>query len=238
MSEVLLSIISVTRNPAPAMLDTISGINRFVSDEVEYVLVDGNSEEKIRNQMQALLHQNSKFLSEPDQGIYDAMNKAWELASGKYLLFLNEGDELLHLPLEILRTSTSDVLLGSVFLDDDARFQGRNSVLLFFRNLWPHQGTFYRREIAYRYNTTFRIFADFDLNQRLIRQKARIRHLAFSHPIARHLSGGISGQQSGLAEFYSIIRTNFGVISVALAFFWFKLEGLNRRVSQALWASN
>jgi hypothetical protein len=75
------------------------------------------------------------------------------------------------------------------------------------------------------------------LNQRLIRQKARIRHLVVSYPIARHLSGGISGEQSGLAEFYSIIRANFGVISVVIAFFWFKLEGLNRRVFQ-VWASH
>ena len=234
MKKVILSIITVTRNPGSEILKTISGISQFLSEEVEFVLVDGNSDEPILNSMIAQLPENTKFLSEPDMGIYDAMNKAWEMAEGKYLLFLNHGDELLWIPNEILRGSDADVLLGSVLLDNGLQFQGRNSVLLQFRNLWPHQGTFYKRESSFRYNSSLKIFADFDLNQRLYRTNSKIQFLPVSKPLARHQAGGVSGDPKGLNEFYSIIRANYGLLSVAISFLWFKLEGFRKKLIQPL----
>lgn len=237
MKQVLLSIITVTRNPDAGILRTISGISRFLSDQVEYVLVDGGSERAILQQMKDLLPPEARFLSEPDEGIYDAMNKGWEMARGKYLLFLNDGDELLQIPLEELRNSEADVLLGSVQLDSGRLFAGRNSLLLRFRNLWPHQGTFYKRELAFRYQSQLKIFADFDLNQRLQKSQRPIACLSENAPLARHRSGGISGNRKGLKEFYSIIRSNYGFWSVAIAFLWFKLEGITNRFHLKKWVS-
>lgn len=235
MTQVLLSIITVTRNPDAGILCTISGINPFLSERVEYVLIDGGSEGAILQRMKDVLPFEAKFLSEPDEGIYDAMNKGWKMARGKYLLFLNEGDELLQVPEEDLLHSEADVLLGSVQLDSGRQFNGQNSALLRFRNLWPHQGTFYRREMAFRYNSGLKIFADFDLNQRLYKSRLRIECLSTNLPVARHRSGGISGNRNGLKEFYAIIRTNFGELSAGIAYLWFKLDGIARRLHLQKW---
>lgn len=230
MKEIIVSVITVTRNPGPEILDTIKGIGDFISDEVEYILVDGNSKPEILNTITSNLPAGSKFLTEPDLGIYDAMNKAWIMASGKFLLFINEGDQLLHLPLNTLRVSEADVLLGSVFLDGDCLFQGKNSKLLRFRNLWPHQGTFYKRTVPFRYNPSLKIFGDFDLNQHLFCLHLKIEQMRNAEPIARHQRGGISGSRQGLDEFYRIIRTNFGLWAVIIAFLWFKLDGLKKKL--------
>ncbi len=229
MKEVLLSIITVTKNPKPEILDTIKRIGNFISDEVEYVLVDGKSDEEIVRQMVSKMHAETKFISEPDTGIYEAMNKAWSMASGKFLLFINEGDELLHLPLAFLRNSEADVVLAAAYISGNKVFQGKNTGLIRYRNHWPHQGTFYKRKIPLRYNPYLKIFGDFDLNQRIYLNNLKTDQIPDDVPISNHSFGGISGEKSGLEEFYRVIRTNFGIGAVLISFFWFKLEGLKKK---------
>jgi glycosyltransferase involved in cell wall biosynthesis len=230
MKEVILSIITVTKNPKELILDTIETIGKFISDEVEYIVVDGKSDQEILNKIVTHLPQNTKIISEPDSGIYEAMNKAWDLASGKYLLFINEGDYLLHIPLIFLRNSDADVIIGSVKLSEDTIFQGKKTASIKYRNFWPHQGTFYKRNIPIRYNTKYKIFGDFDLNQQLFVNNYTIEQIPDCEPIALHTMGGISNMKSGLKEFYQIIRSNFGITSIALAFLWFKLEGFRNKL--------
>jgi len=96
MSKVLVSIITVVYNDALALTKTINNLKKqtISRDLFEYVVIDGASNDQTLN----VAHQNKNFidvlLSENDHGIYDAMNKGAEIAKGKWLYFLNAGDEL------------------------------------------------------------------------------------------------------------------------------------------------
>ncbi|WP_255155807.1 glycosyltransferase family 2 protein [Ferruginibacter sp. HRS2-29] len=88
----LLSIITINYNNAAGLEKTLQSVFSQTCRDVEYVVVDGNSTDGSR----ALLEKNSasisRWVSEPDTGIYNAMNKGIRLSTGKYLLFLNSGD--------------------------------------------------------------------------------------------------------------------------------------------------
>jgi hypothetical protein len=89
-----ISIITSTFNAAADLPHTIRSIREQTSRDFEWIVVDGNSTDGT----QALLRENdgliSRWISEPDQGIYDAWNKACKMARGEWIVFLGAGDEL------------------------------------------------------------------------------------------------------------------------------------------------
>lgn len=99
-----LSIITITYNNAEGLHRTIQSVQSQTFRDFEHIIVDGGSTdgsvEVIREYEQSLasrlspLASNLKWLSEPDSGIYNAMNKGIKMANGEYLLFLNSGDYL------------------------------------------------------------------------------------------------------------------------------------------------
>ena len=90
----IISIITVCYNSAPLLKDTIESILNQKTSSVEYIIVDGASTDetfKILDQYKAPI---DTIISEPDDGIFDAMNKGIMAAKGRYLLFVNTGDTL------------------------------------------------------------------------------------------------------------------------------------------------
>ena len=176
MSAPLLTIVSVTRNNDAGLSRTLASCQRFLSDpRVEFVVVDGASTDGTANRLEALrsgLGPRLVVLSEPDRGIYDAMNKGIALAHGRHVIFMNAGDcfeEGFDVDLPSLRPDT--VYYG------DARFQspaggfakhysidGIGSFLN--HNTFSHQAIFYPRTLLDRlggYDVSFVVSADFDL---------------------------------------------------------------------------
>lgn len=89
-----ISIITATFNAVGQLPHTLRSIGEQTSREYEWIVVDGNSTDGT----QALLRENNevitRWISEPDQGIYDAWNKACKMARGEWIVFLGAGDEL------------------------------------------------------------------------------------------------------------------------------------------------
>lgn len=89
-----LSIITVCRNAANTILPTLESVRSQTYADLEHVIVDGASTDETLHLCQEVGHKSMVIVSEPDKGIYDAMNKGIRRATGDYMLFLNAGDSL------------------------------------------------------------------------------------------------------------------------------------------------
>ena len=112
------SIITVTYNAGAVLEDTIQSVITQTYKNVEYIIVDGGSKDRTLQIVEQYKEHIHTVISEPDKGLYDAMNKGIKLATGDYLCFLNAGDELheddtLQLMVHsITETTLPDVLYG------------------------------------------------------------------------------------------------------------------------------
>ncbi|WP_026935497.1 glycosyltransferase family 2 protein [Christiangramia echinicola] len=90
----LISIITVNLNDVRGLDRTLRSVLSQTWQEFEYIVIDGGSSDGSRELIETYDNRISEWLSEPDSGIYNAMNKGIKMANGSYFLFLNSGDEL------------------------------------------------------------------------------------------------------------------------------------------------
>lgn len=90
--DIKISIITVVYNSVAVLQDTIVSVLNQSYNNVEYIIIDGNSTDGTLDVINKYREKISIFVSEPDNGIYDAMNKGIKLSTGSWLLFMNAGD--------------------------------------------------------------------------------------------------------------------------------------------------
>ena len=166
-----LSIITVNYNNAAGLRATLQSVAEQTCRAFEYVVVDGGSTDGSVDAIRENESRISKWVSEPDGGIYEAMNKGVSMASGDYVLFLNSADRLAGaqvLDSILPRLEDKDFYVGGV------ERQERGGVLVFppktlrasylMMNYLPHQATFIRRQLLLDrpYRTQYRIAADWE----------------------------------------------------------------------------
>ena len=231
-AEPLLSILVVVFNAREHLPPLLESIYSRKGPDVELIVVDGASHDGTQDYLQTQTRIDY-WLSEPDRGIYDAMNKAIAAASGTFLLHLNVGDALLEIPRQELlqaRSSGIDLLAFPVTLSGNRTFRPRYGLGLRFNNTLHHQGTFYRRATFPSYDTTLRVFADFDVNQRLALSGARA--MLGKRPVAFHETDGVSGHRTDklVKEFRSVVQKNHGSTTLFFAKLLGKYRGLKARL--------
>lgn len=234
----LLSIITVVRNGGATIEKTIQSVLdqkiKINNGNIEYIIIDGASTDGTLNIIRHYEDEISYWLSEPDKGIYNAMNKGWHAAQGNYVYYLGADDLLISLPLTQLTlayTNHIDLVYGNVLFSDNRLFKSRYGVSLIFNNSLHHQGLFMRKHsnLQEPFDERFKVFADFDLNQRLYKQKASA--LAINTTVSLFNIGGISNNTNS-REFFQIIYKNYGVFAVIIAFCLAKIRGLAFRLLQ------
>jgi glycosyltransferase involved in cell wall biosynthesis len=209
--------------------NVVDSILRHKDEDVELIIVDGGSKDGTVEYLQAHESHIDYWISEPDLGIYDAMNKAIAKAKGTYLLHLNAGDQLLQIPKqELLQAKQEgiDVAAYRVSIDGREEFRPASGLSLRFRNTLHHQGTFFRRDTFPLYNPRYRIFADFDVNQKLALRGARIK--LYDSVVAFHANDGVSNRANKAVdnEFFRVIRENYGPWPLTFAWIIRKWNGL------------
>ena len=227
----LVSIIIVVFRDCRELGEILRSILPFRLGDLEVVIVDGFSQDGTVELLESLGDQVDFWLSEPDRGIYDAMNKGLAAATGTYVLHLNAGDRLLDIPWAELRKYAAemiDVVCCRVLLDSQIVFESRTSMLSKMDNTWHHQGTFYRRAAHLGYDASYRITADFDHNQRLLKCGCTVRQLPAI--IADHEGNGISMQEKGHGEIYRSVRANFGLFYLLASKIRFALMATRNRL--------
>jgi glycosyltransferase involved in cell wall biosynthesis len=91
-----VSVITIAYNSAKTLGETIESVNSQSYSEIEHILIDGKSSDETINIFKHKAHRNAQWISEKDEGIYDAMNKGLKLASGDIIGFLNSDDSFMH----------------------------------------------------------------------------------------------------------------------------------------------
>ncbi len=195
------TIATVTYNAAALIETTIKSIETQDYSNVEHVIIDGNSQDDTLTHIQHYLERNSisehrheiVVRSEPDDGLYDAMNKALQLATGDYILFLNAGDTLhsattLSQLAALARESQEmpGVLYGHTDLvDENGRFLRHRRLVPPEHLTWKsfrlgmlvcHQSFLPRTDLARLFpykNDRYRFSADFDWCIRIMREAER-----------------------------------------------------------------
>lgn len=191
------SIITVTYNAGAVLEDTIQSVITQTYRNVEYIIVDGGSKDHTLDIINRYREHIHTLVSEPDKGLYDAMNKGIRLATGDYLCFLNAGDELheddtLQLMVHsITGTELPDVLYGeTAIVDEEGHFLRMRRLSAPEDLNWKsfkdgmlvcHQAFFPRRELAEPYDLRYRFSADFDWCIRIMK-KSQYASQYPSHP--------------------------------------------------------
>lgn len=184
------SVITVCFNAASTIGDTLASVAGQDWADFEHIVVDGASTDGTMAAVEAHRHGRLQSVSEPDGGIYDAMNKGLSLATGDYVQFLNADDFLMRPDaLSLVAARIAESGADCVFADTRfvvgaaARRAARFYSARRFRRWWlrigampPHPSSFVRRDLMLRlggFDTSYRLAADFDLIARaLIRADA------------------------------------------------------------------
>jgi glycosyltransferase involved in cell wall biosynthesis len=198
MENPKFTVITPTFNPGHKLRETASSVLKQFSS-LEYLVLDGGSVDDSTRLAEELasVDPRVRFKSEPDRGVYDAMNKGIRAARGRYLYFLGAGDVLLPGVLEKvaaqLPKDDRSLVYGNTEWNGkqyDGKFHPRK---LFEKNLC-HQAAFYGREIfdlVGLYDENYRLCADWDLNFRCFADP-RIRKKYIPICVATYEPGGIS----------------------------------------------
>lgn len=233
----LVSIISVVFRASRELPRLIESVAAQKGDDSEFIIIDGGSDDGTLDILRQFDDVIDYWVSEPDRGIYDAMNKGIAAATGEFVLHLNAGDALIFIPREELREFLAkdiDVACFKVLMAGWGEYRPKTGFLRnlqYIDNIWHHQGQFYRRGRHPGYDLRYRTYADFDCNQRMF--KARKSLETSQTLVAEQYEVGVSGSGS-YWEVFRIVRSNFGIGCAMLAMVWRSLAGLRYRLKHLL----
>ena len=192
-----ISVIIVCKNPGPRLPAALTSVWDQTHASGEIIVIDGASTDGTRAWLEALRGRLAALVSEPDTGVYAAMNKGWRLARGNWVLFLGADDRLASSDVLARAAAQLDARTAAVFAGEAAYEDGRiylpaNHPRRAARNFVHHQAAFYHRDCfaAAGYDESLRFQADYDLNLRLWRAGRRIAPLPLR--VAVCAPGGLS----------------------------------------------
>ena len=203
-----VSIITVSFNSAKTIADTIESVLSQEFPQIEYIIVDGDSKDGTVEIIKQYQDRISHWVSEKDQGMYDAMNKGMAMATGDVIGILNSDDVYMNTQvvselMELMQSKRAQVVFADLILVDQDNPQ---KVLRYydsghfhpnkFKYGWmpAHPTVFVKRELYQavgNFSTTYQIAADYEMLIRILAiQRARYAYLP--KPVVRMRSGGAS----------------------------------------------
>ncbi|MBK8339524.1 MAG: glycosyltransferase [Flavobacteriales bacterium] len=205
-----ISVITVCFNAAEHIDETLRSVVMQDHGPVEHIVIDGGSTDGTQQKIERYHEVIAHFVSEPDKGVYDAMNKGLRLATGEVIAFVNAGDMIAHrsclseMAAEFAK-GDADAIYGDAYMVDpkDIRnvkrfWKGGVYRREAFRSGWmpPHLGTYIRKEVYDRFGhfrDDLRVSADYELMFRFM-YKHRIRVRYVPNVLVRFRLGGVSNR--------------------------------------------
>ncbi len=234
----LVSIITVVYNSELYIEKTILSIINQEYSQFEFIIVDGGSTDRTIEIIQKYEKFITKWISEKDNGLYDAMNKGIKMASGEYLWFINSGDEVYSNTVlqEILPNAhfLPDIIYGETEIID---YKGQslgmrrhsapeklNWKSLKHGMLVCHQSFIVKKEIVEDYNLNYKYSSDFEWLIRILKKAATIHNSGLI--LSKFMDGGQTSRTliPGLKERFKIMIKNYGLITTILNHFLFAIK--------------
>ena len=169
-NKMLYSIITINFNNCDGLRRTIESVVNQTNADYEYIVIDGGSTDGSVDVIQKYSDRISYWVSEKDDGIYNAMNKGVRHAHGDYCLFLNSGDSFYDkhvLNKNLLSDNKSDIVVGRLVSDSDGMelFSPPSddiSMYYFYTSTLPHQASFIKTKLLkqYPYDESLKIVSD------------------------------------------------------------------------------
>jgi glycosyltransferase involved in cell wall biosynthesis len=216
-----ISVVTVCYNSATLLEETIKSVLAQKSKNFEYIIVDGKSTDSTAEILEKYRDKIDTIVSEPDRGIYDAMNKGARLSSGDYIIYMNAGDKFAD-ELTIARlvddiNVNSEVVYGDVIKADaqgndvvKPAEEPHNSHRMYF----CHQSSLVARGtiLSHPFDISHKLSADFKLMKTLYNEGAHFQQLHY--PIARFDTGGVSNRRrsDGLRDNLRVIAETDSLI--------------------------
>ncbi|OAV73457.1 PGL/p-HBAD biosynthesis glycosyltransferase [Bacteroidales bacterium Barb6] len=237
----IFSIITITYNAACCLEKTISSILNQSYPHIEYLIIDGNSTDGTVDIIKQYEAGISYWISEPDEGLYDAMNKGLRKATGDYVWFINAGDliysgDTVRQIVSLLAEGDSlpDIIYGDTLLiDEGGRSLGARRLRPPERLSWKsfrmgmlvsHQSFIVKRTIAPEFDLQYRYSSDIDWCIRCMKGAKSIFNTRMV--LSRFLDGGLSTvrRKASLKERYHIMCKYYGTISTVVLHGWFAVR--------------
>lgn len=249
MSTPLFAIITPTYNAAGTLERTLKSVDEQTFTDYEHIIVDGASTDKTT--AISLAHPNPRrhFQSEPDKGLYDAMNKGIAATTGQYLIFLNAGDKfhstdtLERLAQLAAKIPKPDILYGQTSIVDNNGLNPRPRHLIAPAELNAqsfatgmvvcHQAFVASRAIVGKYDLRYRLSADYEWCIRCL-QQSKGNAYAGDKPLIDYLDEGLTtrNHRASLRERFSIMCSYYGYWPTLFRHFGFAMRAFKRKISK------
>jgi glycosyltransferase involved in cell wall biosynthesis len=210
-----ITFISVTYNDAECISDTIDSVveqkTKRPDIHLEYVIVDGASTDGTIEIINSRSTEVDRWVSEEDNGIYDAMNKGLRMVADGYIIFLGAGDKIISLASsQLLLENNLNVFYGDVWMGSQLfvshlnyKLRRGNSLhhqgLLIHKSIFPEQG----------FNTKYKAYADYELNIKLL--NSGVNFVKVDELIGYQMPGGLTSKVQA-EEILDIVKNNFGAV--------------------------
>ena len=211
MNQPTISIITVAYNNLKGLKKTVDNIRQLTHADFEHVIVDGLSTDGSIDYLNTLEIKNTKWVSEKDNGIYDAMNKGIKMCNGNWIIFMNAGDifNSNSILTEIKLPQEPAILYGNSMVSYETGFS-RLMVAKPLNSIWKglpfsHQSVLMHKDlISTGFNLSLKYCADFEILYQLFLSNIPVTNTELT--IANITAGGISDSKRYLAtkEVYNI----------------------------------
>jgi len=230
----IVSVITIVWNCAPHIENTMLSIINQKYNNIEYIVIDGASTDGTLEIIQKYDAQISYWLSAPDEGLYDAMNKGIQAATGDYIWFINCGDMIYADDTTmnaIAGSNDADIIYGeTMYVNSQYEELGTRSKLttqqlpaelsvasLRYGMAVCHQSIIVKKEICIPYRTQYKINADYDWEISAVKKAKTMYNTNII--LSTFLQGGISTKQynRGMRERWAVMCFHYGVLQTLWA---------------------
>ena len=221
-----ISVITISFNAEKHIERTIQSVINQTFSDIEYIIIDGASKDKTVDIIKKYDEKITFWQSEPDKGLYNAMNKGIKQAAGEYLIFMNAGDcfSSKDTVTEIFNSSSElqDVYYGeTLIVDEQDKEVGMRRLSTPKELTWKsykrgmrvsHQAFIARVELVDFYDETYKYSSDFDWCINILKKAEKIKNTNLI--ITRYLDGGLTKQNlvPSLKERFKIMTKYYGLV--------------------------